>query len=119
MSKRKIGKNTESTMSNLNFEFWPRWYAIGVCQSVLRCETDLENVDQADLVLYMNASVVDMRFSYCFAALNSEYSLGIVCTSCGKECVSAAQFCHQGGHTVPNENTLKRGASGIDDSGQL
>ena len=29
MSNRKVGKNTESTMSNLNFEFWPRWYAIG------------------------------------------------------------------------------------------
>lgn len=28
MSNRKIRKNTESTMSNLSFEFWPRWYAI-------------------------------------------------------------------------------------------
>lgn len=28
MYNRKIRKNTESTMSNLNFEFWPPWYAI-------------------------------------------------------------------------------------------
>ena len=39
------------------------------------------------------------------------------CSSCGTECVSAAQFCHQCGNTIsPNENALKRDASAVDDN---
>ena len=40
------------------------------------------------------------------------------CSSCGTECVSTAQFCHQCGNTIsPNENALKRDASAVDDNG--
>lgn len=36
------------------------------------------------------------------------------CSSCGTECVSAAQFCHQCGHQIITVNTLKEGPSSVD-----
>ena len=36
------------------------------------------------------------------------------CSSCGTECVSAAQFCHQCGHQIITVNASKEGPSSVD-----
>ena len=40
--------------------------------------------------------------------------LKMFCSSCGTECVSAAQFCHQCGHQIITVNTSKEGPSSVD-----